>query len=164
MREVAVEDAPCVLDYVHAISAESDFLSFGPGEFEITLLEEEEHIRKNLDADNQLFMLGLIEGEIVALLSFSSGKRPRLRHSGGFGLSVRKQYWGLGIGSVMLETLIQWARDNGIIKKINLRVRTDNLRAIQLYERLGFTKEGTIHKEIFLDGEYFDTYWMGLEL
>jgi RimJ/RimL family protein N-acetyltransferase len=45
-----------------------------------------------------------------------------------------------------------------------LRVRTDNQRAILLYERKGFAKEGTIRKEILLDGKYFDHHWMGLEL
>jgi RimJ/RimL family protein N-acetyltransferase len=79
-------------------------------------------------------------------------------------MSVRKQYWGLGIGSLMLDTLIEWARSTQIVKKINLRVRTDNQRAILLYERKGFVMEGTIRKEIFLDGKYFDHHWMGLEL
>ena len=79
-------------------------------------------------------------------------------------MSVRKQYWGLGIGSLMLDTLIAWAQDTQIVKKINLRVRTDNQRAIRLYERKGFVIEGTSRKEILLDGSYFDHHWMGLEL
>jgi RimJ/RimL family protein N-acetyltransferase len=79
-------------------------------------------------------------------------------------MSVRKQYWGFGIGSLMLDALIGWARDIQIVKKINLRVRTDNQRAILLYKRKGFVIEGTIHKEILLDGKYFDHHWMGLEL
>ena len=64
----------------------------------------------------------------------------------------------------MLDALIGWARRNGIVKKINLRVRTDNQRAIQLYERKGFENEGTIHKEMLLGNTYFDHHWMGLEL
>ena len=64
----------------------------------------------------------------------------------------------------MLDTLINWARKNEVVKKINLRVRTDNQRAILLYERKGFVIEGTISKEILLDGKYFDQHWMGLEL
>jgi hypothetical protein len=44
IREVAVEDARALLDYVERISGESDFLSFGPGEFELTESEEEEFI------------------------------------------------------------------------------------------------------------------------
>jgi RimJ/RimL family protein N-acetyltransferase len=164
IREVAVEDARALLDYVERISGESDFLSFGPGEFELTESEEEDFIRKCRASDNQLFLLGSIDDTIVATLNFSGGRRPRVRHSGEFSMSVRKQYWGLGIGSLMLDTLIAWARDTQIVKKINLRVRTDNQRAIRLYERKGFGIEGTIRKEIFLDGSYFDHHWMGLEL
>lgn len=164
IREVWVEDARALLDYVERISGESDFLSFGPGEFELTEPEEEEFIRKCLASDNQLYILGSIDDTIVATLHFSAGRRPRVRHSGEFGMSVRKQYWGLGIGSLMLDTLIEWARDTQVVKKINLRVRTDNQRAILLYEGKGFVKEGTIRKEILLDGNYFDHHWMGLEL
>jgi RimJ/RimL family protein N-acetyltransferase len=79
-------------------------------------------------------------------------------------MSVRKQVWGLGIGSLMLDTLIDWARHTQIVKKINLRARTDNQRAIELYKRKGFVIEGTIRREIFLNGKYFDHHWMGLEL
>ena len=164
IREAAAEDARAVLDYVEAVSGESDFLSFGPGEFELTEAEEADYLRTCRDSENQIFILGLIQGEIVASIVFSAGRRPRVRHSGEFGMSVRKQYWGLGIGSLMLDTLIDWARGTQIVKKINLRVRTDNERAIALYERKGFVIEGTIRKQILLDGTYFDHHWMGLEL
>ena len=164
IREAVVEDARAVLDYVEDISGESNFLSFGPGEFELTEAEEENVLRKYRESDNQLYILGLIDNTIVAALSFSVGRRPRVRHSGEFSMSVRKQYWGLGIGSLMLDTLIDWARGTRTVKKINLRVRTDNQRAIALYKRKGFVIEGTIRREIFLDGEYFDHHWMGLEL
>ena len=100
----------------------------------------------------------------MSVLTFEAGRRLRVRHCGEFGMSVRRPYWGLGIGSLMLETLIDWARDTEIVKKINLRVRTDNLRGIRLYKRKGFVIEGTIHREIFLDGRYYDHHWMGLEL
>ena len=164
IREAVVQDARAILDYLEQMSGESDFLTFGPGGFEFTKTAEEDFLRKYRDSDNQLFILGLIDDTIVATLTFSAGRRPRLRHSGEFGMSVRKQYWGLGIGSLILDTLIGWARATEIVKKINLRVRTDNQHAIHLYERKGFVKEGTIRKEIFLDGTYFDQHWMGLEL
>jgi RimJ/RimL family protein N-acetyltransferase len=164
IREAVVQDATSVLDYIEGISGESDFLTFGPGEFELTKSAEEDTLRKYYESDNQLYLLGLIDDTIVATLTFSAGHRPRLRHSGEFGMSVQKQYWGLGIGSLMLDALIDWARATQIVKKINLRVRTDNLRAIHLYERKGFINEGTIRKEIFLDGTYFDQHWMGMEL
>jgi RimJ/RimL family protein N-acetyltransferase len=164
IREAAVADALALLDYVEAVSGESDFLTFGPGEFELTAAEEENVLRQYRYADNQLYIVGLVDDTIVAALSFSAGRRPRVRHSGDFGMSVRKQYWGYGIGAFMLDTLIDWAKGTGIVKKINLRVRTDNQRAINLYQRKGFVIEGTIRREIFLYGQYFDHHWMGLNI
>jgi RimJ/RimL family protein N-acetyltransferase len=164
IREAVPEDARALLDYVESISGESDFLSFGPGEFKLTEEEEAEFLQRCRDTDNQLYLVGLVDDKLVSTLTFSGGRRPRLRHSGEFGVSVRKQYWGLGIASLMVDTLIAWARESGIVKKIDLRVRTDNQRAVSLYQRKGFVIEGTIRKEIFLDDQYFDHHWMGLEL
>ncbi|NLA57464.1 MAG: hypothetical protein GX855_00940 [Firmicutes bacterium] len=36
-----------------------------------------------------------------------------------------------------------------MIRKVNLRVRTDNQAAIHLYKKMGFREEGRITKEIF---------------
>lgn len=103
IREAAPEDARAVLCYIEAVSGESDFLTFGPGEFELTETQEEDYLRKCREADNQLYLVGLIDDQLVSALSFSAGRRPRIRHSGEFGLSVRKSYWGLGIGAFMLD-------------------------------------------------------------
>lgn len=164
IREATSEDARAVLDYVQAVSGESDFLTFGPGEFDLTEAQEEDFLRRCRESDNQLYIVGLIADQMVSTLSFSAGCRPRVRHSGEFGLSVRRPYWGLGIGALMIDALIDWARATQIVKKINLHTRTDNQRAIALYKRKGFVIEGTVSRGIFLHGEYFDYYFMGLEL
>lgn len=164
IREAEPEDAAALLRYVEAVSGESDFLSFGPGEFDLTEAEEEAFLRQCRRSDNQIYMLGIVDGEIVAATSFTGGRRPRLRHAGEFGLSVREECRGLGIGTRMLDALIDWARGTGIVTKINLKVRTDNHRAIALYERAGFVMEGTISREMLLRGEYFGHHCMGLEL
>jgi RimJ/RimL family protein N-acetyltransferase len=70
----------------------------------------------------------------------------------------------VGIGSAVLATLIGWARGTGIVTKTNLSVRTVNGRAIRLYQRAGFEIEGTLRREVFLHGRYYDQHWMGLEL
>jgi len=164
IREAAAQDAEAVLDHVHVICGETDFLSFGPGEFDISPDREREILQAYHEADNQLYLLGLLDGQIVSTLSFSGGHRPRTRHAGEFGLSVRQACWGLGIGSRMLDALLEWARGTQVITKIDLRVRTDNPRAIALYRRKGFVIEGTLRKQIRIEGKSYDHYWMGLEL
>lgn len=164
VREATVDDAELLLEYIEAMSGETDYLSFGPGEFELNESQERGVLLQYLGTDNKLYVVGLINDEIVSSLSFSAGSRSRVRHTGEFGMSVRREYWGVGIGSLMLDTLIEWARETKIVFKINLRVRTDNHRAIHLYERKGFVREGTLSRETFIDGQYYDHHCMGLEL
>lgn len=164
IREATAEDAPAIIRYLDEVSGESDYLAFGPGELGISEGEERKMLQQFHETDNQLCLVGVIDERIVSVMTFSAGQRPRTRHSGEFGMSVRQSHWGLGIGTMLVDALIHWANATGIIKKINLRVRTDNHRAIILYEKRGFKIEGTMRKELFVDGEYFDYHWMGLEL
>ncbi len=164
VREAEAEDAQALIEYVETISAETDFLAFGPGEFVISIEEEENILRRYRDAEDHLYILGIVDGVIAASLNFAAGRRPRIRHSGEFSMSVRKDCWGLGIGSHLLDIFIRWARSTTTIRKINLRVLTDNQRAIALYKRKGFAIEGTISREVIVGGNYLDSYWMGLKL
>lgn len=161
IREAVDTDAPEALAFAEATGRESGFLSFGPGEFGFTEPQERAFIRDCAASDSHLFIVGHIDDTLVSLLSFTPGTRPRLRHAGEFGLSVRRPYWGLGIGSCMVDALLTWAQRGGVITKINLRVRSDNARAIALYERKGFTVEGTLTRAVRVDGRYYDDLLMG---
>jgi RimJ/RimL family protein N-acetyltransferase len=76
-------------------------------------------------------------------------------------VSVLKDYWGMGIGEELIRYLINWSRDSGI-RKINLRVRQDNLKAISLYKKLGFTEEGIVKRDSLIGGKFYDSLLMGL--
>ncbi len=164
IREADVDDATSLLNYIAAIAGESDFLTFGPGEFVLSVDEEERILTRFRNADNQLYLVALIDGEIVGHLSFAAGARPRVRHTGAFSMSVRKRFWGMGIGSHLIDTLIDWAHSSCIIRKIDLYVRTDNERAIVLYQSKGFVIEGTITRAMLHNGTYYDHHAMGLEV
>jgi RimJ/RimL family protein N-acetyltransferase len=164
IRDAVPDDAPALLAYLEAISGESDFLTFGPGEFELTEAQEAEHLRGVNAASDQLYVIGTIDREIVASLTFSPGRRQRTRHVGEFALAVRAACWNLGIGALMLDVLLDWTRASETVGKVALRVRTDNARGIALYQRLGFVTEGTLRREICVRGEYHDLFYMGLQL
>ena len=79
-------------------------------------------------------------------------------------MSVSQKYWDSGMGSALIDELLLWCRSGGMVRKVNLRVRTDNERGICLYEKKGFVREGTITKDMLIDGRYFDHHLMGLFL
>jgi RimJ/RimL family protein N-acetyltransferase len=164
IREAAGNDTAEILAYLAVISSETEFLTFGPGEFRLTEAEEFDHLEKYRRAENCIYLLAFLEGKLAGTLSFEGGARPRTRHTGEFGTSVLREYWGAGIASALMDSLLEWSRGTGIIRKINLRVRSDNLRAINLYKRKGFSIEGTLTKQMFVGGRYYDNLWMGLEV
>jgi ribosomal-protein-alanine acetyltransferase len=56
-------------------------------------------------------------------------------------IAVRESHWGLGIGSALLDALIQAARERDCAE-VFLEVRADNPRAHGLYVRRGFEQIG----------------------
>jgi RimJ/RimL family protein N-acetyltransferase len=164
LRRAEPKDAEEVLAYLNQVAGESENITFGPGELGLSVEEERAFLRQITESPTSLCIIAEIGGEIAGTLSFNTGKRPRLQHAGEFGMTVLRRYWNLGIGSRMLAYFIDWARHTGMIRKINLRVRVDNLPAIHLYEKYGFVQEGRITREFYLHGQFVDAYIMGLQL
>lgn len=162
IREVNRSDAKALVEYLNVIGGESDFLTFGLGQFGKSVEQEENFIEDILVADNVLFIIAEVNGKVLGVLNFSGGIRERTAHVGEFGVSVLKESWGKGIGEQLIKYLISWSKDSGVIRKINLRVRSDNARAIHLYKKLGFLEEGIIKRDFLINGEFYDSIMMGL--
>lgn len=164
IRDSVREDAPALVEYLYKVSAQSDFLTFGVGEIRISVGDEEAYIEACRKASNSISIVAVIDDRIVGGLNFNGGTKPRTRHAGEFGITVLQHYWGLGIGSFLMEYLIKWAKESNIIRKINLKVRSDNYRAINIYTRLGFLEEGIITREFYIKGQFYDSIVMGLQI
>jgi len=164
IRDATPDDASSILTFVETLSGQTEYLSFGPGQFGYTEAQERAFIRNCETSPNALFLMAFIDDVMVGILTFAGGDRPRDRHAGELGLMVPKGHWGNGIGSLLVDTLIRWAEEGGLVTKLNLRVRTDNSRAIALYQRKGFAIEGTITRTTKIGEAYFDSYWMGREV
>lgn len=164
LRYAEARDAEKLLSFVNQVAGESENITFGPGEFGLSIEEERAFLQQTAEASGSFYLIAEVAREIAGTLIFGAGKRPRLQHAGEFGVTVLRKYWNLGIGSQMLAFLIAWARQNGTIRKINLRVRVDNLPAIHLYEKFEFVQEGRLTREFSLHGQFVDVYAMGLQL
>ncbi len=164
IREARKEDAQTLIEYVNKVAVETDNLTFGLNEFGMTIEDEENFLTQSANHQDALYLLAFVGSQIVGSLSFSPGHRKRIAHAGEFGISVLKSHWGKGIGRGLIVEMINRCRKNGRIRKLNLRVRTDNTRAIALYESLGFVHEGRITRDFQIDGVFYDTYHMGIEL
>lgn len=163
IREARTGDAQLFIDYLKKVGSESDFLTFNGDEIRVTANYEESFIRANINTYNCLLIMAEVDGKVVGNLHFGGGVRLRTRHAGEFGITVIKEYWGLGIGSYLMENMIEWAKESEI-RKINLKVRSDNKRAIELYKKFGFAEEGLLTREFYMNGVFYDILAMGLKI
>jgi RimJ/RimL family protein N-acetyltransferase len=163
ISKASIADAEQIVNFLNTVGGETDFLTFGANEFPLSAAAEKETITECLEHNICLMLVGKVGDEIASQLFLQRSKTPRLAHMGDVGISVSKKYWGHSIGRHMMLAAIEWAKTNGVTK-IQLQVRTDNERAVQLYKKLGFIIEGTVTRALKIGGVYFDDYLMGLHL
>ena len=75
---------------------------------------------------------------------------------------MAQEYQGKGIGTSIIQQLIDWAKGNEVTTRIQLDTRTDNELAVKLYQSFGFEIEGCLKNSTLLDGKYYDLYVMGM--
>ena len=76
------------------------------------------------------------------------------------GMAVQKRFQGKGVGTALMQALVDLADKWLPVTRIELTVFTDNERAIGLYKRFGFEVEGTHRAYALRDGKYVDTHAM----
>lgn len=164
LRRATPEDAGALLAYLRQMGGESDYVTFGPEGIPMSEEAEAAYIGGVAGRGNAIFLLAVDGERIVGALTFAGGERPRLRHVGEFGVSVLREWWGRGVATALIREMLAWARQGGVVRKINLKVRADHARGIALYERFGWMHEGRTTRQMWIDGQFHDALHMGLEI
>lgn len=162
VRTADIADAAGIIAMMKQITNESENLLFGKGEYDMSIEDEEAYIARMRGSSNSKFLIAEMDREIVGFITLTGESKPKVAHSGIMSIGVLKKCQGMGIAGKLLDGLISWAEGNGTITKINLFVRIDNEAAINLYKKKGFSIEGTLTRDFRINGEYFDSYLMGL--
>ncbi|MCB5238038.1 GNAT family N-acetyltransferase [Niallia circulans] len=156
-----LEDSEAILNIQNAVISESDYLITTAEEFNQTLEDQQAWIVKILNDDRETILVAELDSELIAFIVFQTNNRKRMNHTGSFGMMISKKYRNKGIGSLLLEALLAWAKKNPMIEKVSLGVFSTNYRAISFYKRMGFIEEGRKIKEFKIaENEYVDDILM----
>ena len=141
IQKAAREDAAEILKYLKQIGGETDNLSFGAEGLPFTSESEAEYISQIENSCDEIMLVAKEDTKIVGCAGLSRLPR-RMKHRGELSVSVLKEWWYKGIGSQLIQQIINFAKVNSF-EVIELQVRSDNFSAIHLYEKFGFEKIGT---------------------
>lgn len=157
------ENAAEILEYLKIVGGETHFLLMDENGLGISEEREAKILEAAYVEPRGGMHFGKINREIACMFSLSCHPRRRLAHTGEIALSVRKKYWHIGVGSAIMEALIELAKEASL-KNVELGVYADNERAIALYRRFGFGEIGRHRGRMCVDGEYYDEILMDLHI
>lgn len=153
IRTATESDAEELRDYAIRLFAEDL-----PGIFkrpDPTIDEEREFIRSRIGPENSTLLVAVVDERIAAVVEFCGNTLEEERHAGTFALSVASTYRGRGIGTALIQELLDWAPRAGI-SRIQAWAWGNNPGAIALYERMGFEREGVCRHAIISGGQSID--------
>ena len=102
------------------------------------------------------------KGELViGEIGLSVSGRPRTRHCGSLGLLVHADYQNSGVGTALMSAALDLADNWLMLARCELTAYCDNERAVHLYEKFGFEKEGVRRASAIRGGKLCDEFYMG---
>ena len=160
----SVEIVPLALGHIesfhHAldvVSRERKYLSF----LEAPPLDQARRFVMDRIARGDPGYVAAVRGEVVGWCDITRHDRPIRAHRGALGMGIVPSYRGRGLGRKLINATVAQARKDGFVR-IELFVHSDNARAITLYDKVGFVREGVQRDAVYIDGEYRDAIMMAI--
>ncbi len=155
ITSTTLDDAQELADYANTIRFESKFITMGEEDGLSTKTSQEKWVQSTLNNNKSFIFSAKINGKLVGSGNLGpKSNKARLIHRCDMGVSVLKEYWGLGIASEIMKVIIEKAKEIGF-EQIELQVASENAPARHLYKKFGFYETGYInHGMKYADGTY----------
>ena len=142
LRNGTEKDGQAVLACFRLTHEQTDYLLSYPDESGMTAEQESQFLQSKTESDNEIEILAEIAGEVVGTAGIESvGRREKIKHRAEFGISVDRNFWGLGIGRALTKACIDCAEAAGYAQ-LELSVVAENKHAAALYQSEGFVEYG----------------------
>lgn len=161
VRHVRRDDVEILLQFINTLSIEQTYITF-QGE-QMTLEEESRYVEgfiKKAEDNKAVKLLAFHKDELIGVCDITPKEKVE-SHIGVFGLTIKKEWRGKGIGKLIMEKTLEEAQKNmSELKIITLGVFSNNPVAKTLYEKMGFKEYGLLPKGIQYKGVLVDHIYM----
>ena len=142
LRNGIASDGSAVCEVFNVTHAETDYLLSYPDENSFDAEQEARFLDDKTGSPNEIEIVAIVDGRVAGMAGIEAvGSKYKVRHRAEFGISVLREYWGLGLGRALTNACIQCAREAGYAQ-LELNAVADNERAVSLYQKLGFREFG----------------------
>lgn len=160
LRSAAVKDASQIVRLMKGVIKEGPYTLQEPDEYTATVKSEAAKIKRLNSGKGSLYLVADVNKTVTGFISFDNWPTRRTEHTGLFSVFITKKWRGYGIGKILVQGMLDWAKENPVNRKISLYVFSINKNAIALYKKLGFKVEGRMRRDMIIDGKYVDSVAM----
>lgn len=153
IRRATPADAAALVALMHRCYQER--LYYHTSTYDTTPVEQAPLIERDL------YVVADVEGVLAGWAEISPARAEFLRHSGNLGMGIDRPYRDAGLGRHLLAAVLDLAREAGL-ERVTLYANASNTRALALYEKAGFVRDGLLRREIKDGDRYDDVVIMGL--
>ena len=158
VRRATPSDAHALVELAESVGREDGRWILGTGPWR-SVPDERRYLRTTERHPDAAVFVAEDERRIVGRLSLSRDPHPASRHVADLGLMVAESHRRRGVGTMLLEHAVAWARTSEI-SKLELHVFPWNEPALALYESFGFEREGYRRRHYERGGELVDAVLM----
>ncbi len=142
LRNGVASDGNAVFENFNLTHAETDYLLSYPDENSFNSEQEGQFLEQKTESTNEIEIIAFVDDKVVGTAGIEAvGTKYKVKHRAEFGISVSREYWGLGIGRALMEACIKCAKEAGYVQ-LELNAVAENTRAISLYKKEGFVEYG----------------------
>jgi len=142
LRNGGAQDGQAHLSAFLLTHGQTDYLLSYPDEIRFTAGQQADDLQAKTESDHEIELLAEVDGVVVGSAGIERvGPQEKVRHRAEFGVSIDRNYWGLGIGRALTRACIECAANAGYAQ-IELDVVAQNQNAIALYQSEGFAEYG----------------------
>lgn len=155
------EDVQAFLDLINEVSLEESFILFQGKQ--LTLEEEKAFIHSHIEKieNKKEVFLSLWVNDTLAGNSGLEMKADALVHEGEFGIVLRKDYRGKGLGKLLMKTVLEEAeKELPDLRIVTLGVFGQNTVGRDMYKKFGFKEYGWLPEGVYRKEKYDDHIFM----
>lgn len=142
LRNGTESDGPAALEQFNLTHEETDYLLTYPDENCFDAVQEGAFLKEKSESENEIEIIAIVGQKVVGTAGIEAvGSTYKICHRAEFGISIAREFWGLGLGRALTEACIECARMADYIQ-LELNVAAENKRAVSMYEKAGFVEYG----------------------
>jgi ribosomal protein S18 acetylase RimI-like enzyme len=145
LRTPKWEDLDDLLDLINSLVEEKADIIRGE---KVTRKEEIDFLAsvlKRVETKEEFFLIAEVGAKVVTSSEIGQGTGSYDSHVGMIGIVVKDGFRDVGLGTMMMKTLVERGRSMGL-KVLTLCAFSTKKRAIHVYEKVGFARTGYIPK------------------